>query len=148
LTFCLAACSTEPIAPLVDAAADASASANDGGSSAEASSDAAPASDSATACADRKWTPVDRTARCLGTAILQPALCVPDPAIHKGIYDLCAVGPTHELFLGSVTQPVRVEEPGWTFAPVGTADILGIPAASAEDDAACGEFGKSLPACP
>lgn len=100
------------------------------------------------------WRPVDRVRGCTLPIAEADALCIEDPATHKGLYWLCAFGPDGGMLVGEVTLPVRLGAPGWTFAPVGTAQILRIPPASPGDVAACGaapdggDGGSGWQPCP
>ncbi len=91
------------------------------------------------------WQIVDAAHACLGASSEIPALCMTAPATHKGVYALCAFSPTHAPYFRQVTQPVHANAPGWTFAPGATANVLGLPVASAADEAVCAQVGSIPP---
>lgn len=117
----------------------------------DAAADAPSSGDGGTEkCVPVSAAPLDEAHHCLKPRVAVPSVCVQDPATHKGLYAICIFGPNGEAFAGAVTQPVRATSPGWTFAPGSVASALGLPSASAGDEARC--FGVDAidagPTCP
>lgn len=152
LALAIVACSR--VEPTGSAVTDAQASAPDSNVAIPDSGESRDAADELhESCLSASWQPIDLVNRCLGPAVVTQALCVNTPATHKGLYALCAFSPTHEPFFREVTQPVRVDAPGWTFAPAWLANLLGVPAATAAADHDCdviqgADARPPLPSCP
>jgi hypothetical protein len=62
----------------------------------------------------------------------------------RGLYPLCAVSPTGEVYFTQVATDASVSGPGWTFAPIWVANMLKLAAATTEIDSVCAR----LPAVP
>ena len=65
-------------------------------------------------------------------------VCLANTAQGKGLYILCAVDPTGNIFVLDAASDQKFNQSGWSFGPKNTAvGIFHLPPVSGQDEAAC-----------